>query len=104
MKAKYIQRSSATATRLLGGEMMIMSVVDSTFFTLNEVATVIWQAADGSTSLDAIVERICDQFEVEREQAERDTEQFVNELAAHGILLVSENPTADLAQVLQEQA
>ena len=26
---------------------MVMSAVDSTFFTLNPVATVVWQAADG---------------------------------------------------------
>jgi len=48
---KYIARSSAIAARLIGGEMMIMSAVDSTFFTLNEVATLIWQAADGRTPL-----------------------------------------------------
>ena len=40
MSAKYIAKSSAIASRLLGGEMMIMSAVDSTFFTLNPVATV----------------------------------------------------------------
>lgn len=103
MRQKYILRSSATAARLLGGEMMIMSVADSTFFTLNEVATLIWQAADGCTSLDAIVTRICDQFDVHREQAERDVEQFVDALCQHGILLLSVNPTAELAPVLQAQ-
>jgi hypothetical protein len=40
--AKYIARSSAIASRMLGGEMMIMSAVDSTFFTLNPVPSVIW--------------------------------------------------------------
>jgi hypothetical protein len=103
MRQNYILRSSATAARLLGGEMMIMSVADSTFFTLNEVATLIWQAADGSTSLDTIVTRICDQFDVDREQAEQDVEQFVDALSQHGILLLSENPAADLAPVLQAQ-
>ena len=63
---KYIARSSAIAARLIGGEMMIMSAVDSTFFTLNEVATLIWQAADGRTPLSAIVsDKICPEFEVD---------------------------------------
>ena len=49
---------------MLGGEMMIMSAVDSTFFTLNPVATVIWQAADGRTQLSEIVEQqVCSEFE-----------------------------------------
>ena len=90
---KYIARSSAIAARLIGGEMMIMSAVDSTFFTLNEVATVIWQAADGRTPLsDIVTRRICPEFEVDAEQAGRDAEQFVSDLSQHGVLLVSEKP------------
>jgi hypothetical protein len=92
---KYIARSSAIAARLIGGEMMIMSAVDSTFFTLNEVATVIWQAADGNTPLsDIVANRICPEFEVDAEQAGRDAEMFVSEFSKHGILLVSEKPIA----------
>jgi Coenzyme PQQ synthesis protein D (PqqD) len=78
---------------MLGGEMMIMSTVDSTFFTLNEVASVIWQAADGRTPLSEIVEQtVCREFVVEPEQARQDAEQFVTELSEHGILLVSDQP------------
>ncbi len=93
MQEKYIARSSAIAARLLGGEMMIMSATDSTFFTLNEVATTIWQAADGHTPLSQIItQKICTQFQVDPVEAKRDAEQFVDELAGHGILLISQQP------------
>jgi Coenzyme PQQ synthesis protein D (PqqD) len=93
MSETYIARSSAIAARILGNEMMIMSAVDSTFFSLNEVATVIWQAADGRTPLSEIVEqRVCREFEIEPEAARRDAEQFVSALSEHGILLVSDHP------------
>ena len=93
MSQTYIARSSAIAARVLGGEMMIMSAEDSTFFTLNEVATVIWQAADGHTPLSEIIEHtVCQEFEVEPAEAHRDAEQFVSELSQHGILLVSDKP------------
>jgi Coenzyme PQQ synthesis protein D (PqqD) len=93
MAEKFIARSPKIAARVLGGEMMIMSAVDSTFFSLNEVATVIFQAADGQTPLSEIVEkRVCVEFEVEPEEARRDAEVFVSELSEHGILLVSEQP------------
>ena len=39
MSETYITRSSAIAARMLAGEMMVMNSMDSTFFTLNEVAT-----------------------------------------------------------------
>jgi hypothetical protein len=93
MPERYIARSTAIAARLLGGEMMVMSAVDSTFFTLNEIATVIWQAADGRTPLSEIVaDKICGEFDVDRERAQRGADHFVDELSQHGILLVSDQP------------
>jgi hypothetical protein len=96
MSEKYIARSSAIAARMLGGEMMVMSAADSTFFTLNEVASAIWQAADGRTPLSEIVDgKICREFDVDRERAQRGADRFVEELSQHGILLVSDHPLTD---------
>ena len=93
MTATYIARSTAIAARSLGGETMVMSVADSTFFTLNEVASLLWQAADGITPLEEIVARqVCPQFDVTAEEAGADANEFVRELSAHGILLVSGEP------------
>jgi hypothetical protein len=93
MSEKYVARSSAIAARMLAGEMMVMNSADSTFFTLNEVATAIWQAADGRTPLSRIVsEDVCEKFDVDPAQAQADAEHFVAELASHGILVVSDHP------------
>lgn len=103
--SKYIAKSSAIASRLLGGEMMIMSAADSTFFTLNPVATVIWQAADGRTPVsDIVAHHVCTEFEVDPEIAHRDVERFVEELSSHGILLVSEQPFPESASSPTEAA
>lgn len=94
MSAKlYVARSPRVAARSLDGEMMVMSSRDSTLFTLNRTATIIWESADGSTSLDEIVEQhICPEFEVEPGEALQDAEALARELAGHGILLVAEEP------------
>jgi hypothetical protein len=77
----------------LDGEMMIMSGRDSTLFTLNKTATILWQSADGVTPLERIVEeRICGEFEVYPDEALHDAEVLARELAKHEILLVSEEP------------
>ena len=104
MSPLYIARSSSVAARSLDGEMMIMSAKDSTLFTLNPVGTVIWQSADGQTPLAEIVEqKICAQFEVDPEEAARDAESFVNDLAGHGILLVSGEPIIAPAKPFNEE-
>jgi hypothetical protein len=104
MAETYIARSSAIAARLLGSEMMVMSIADSTFFTLNEVASAIWQAADGRTPLSEIVAaKICQEFDVSQEQAQHDARRFVDELSQHGILMVSEQPLMDSSQSLESR-
>ncbi len=93
MSPLYVARSRQIAARELDGEMMIMSARDSRLFNLNELGTIIWQAADGGTSLEDIVtEKICVEYDVERVEALQDAEAFVRELADHGILLVSDQP------------
>jgi hypothetical protein len=95
MSPLYITRSSEVAARQLGDEMIIMSARDSTLFTLDDVGLAIWQAADGRTALEEIVkEKVCAQFDVTPEEALKDAESFVRELAGHGILIVSETPLA----------
>jgi hypothetical protein len=102
-KKLYVARSPRIAARKLGEEMLVMSAQGSTLFTLNPTATVLWQAADGATPLDEIVEnRICAEFEVPPEEALRDAEALAQDLAKHGILLMSEQPIPKPASSVQE--
>lgn len=96
-KQLYIARSPRIAARMLGEEMLVMAGQGSTLFTLNPSATILWQAADGVTPLAEIVEsRICSEFEVQREDAIRDAAALAEDLAKHGILLISAEPIAQV--------
>ena len=93
MSRLYLARNPRVAARSLDGEMMIMSARDSTLFSLNKTATILWQSADGTTPLEQIVEhRICTEYEVEPAVALQDAETLARELASHEILQISEEP------------
>ena len=95
MSKLFLARNPRVAARALDGEMMIMSGRDSTLFTLNKTATILWQSADGTTPLDEIVRtRICAEFEVGPSEAMKDAETLARELASHQILEISEQPIA----------
>ena len=90
---RYIARAPDAAARLIGGELMIMSGRDSTLFSLNATAAALWNAADGTTSLERLVERhICSEYDVAQDVALRDAEEMAVDLAGRGILLVSDRP------------
>jgi hypothetical protein len=99
----YIARSTRIAARRLGDETLVMAAQGSTLFTLNPVATILWQAADGVTPLNEIVERhICSEFEVRSEVAIRDAEVLAEDLARYGVLLVSEEPIGNRKSPVRE--
>ena len=88
----YVARNPVVAARAIGGAVVIMSA-DSHLFTLNEVASAIWNAADGVTPLSQIVEKIvCAEFDIDLSTAQTDAEQLVTDLSQHGVLLVSNEP------------
>jgi hypothetical protein len=92
MLDRYPARNPETAWRVYDGQAAILCPDDSTLNTLNAVGTVIWEAADGRTSLGTIVGRICREFDVETARAESDARVFVDTLCRRGLLKVSEVP------------
>jgi len=105
MTKVYVARNTATAARALGEETMVMSAADSTLFTLNEVASVIWEAADGVTPLEEIVVgKICAQYDVASEIALKHAEALVQNLAEHGIMVLSNEPLAPSSRLAQGES
>ena len=90
MADRYLIQNPQVAWRVYDGEAVIISPDDSTLNTLNAVGTLIWEGADGKTSVSAIVNQICEKFDVEAEQAEQDSAVFIEKLCQRGLLLVSE--------------
>jgi len=93
MSAIYVARGTKLAGRKIKNQMIIMTARDSVLSSLNEIGTTIWDAADGLTPLEQIVERkVCAEYEVDREEALKDAKEFVQDLASDGILIVSDQP------------
>jgi Coenzyme PQQ synthesis protein D (PqqD) len=98
MEDKYVRRSPSTAARTFAGETVVLAIPTSTLFSLNSTAGIIWEAADGRTTLRAIVdERIVAEFDVDAAVARRDALELVEELARHGILELSDEPIVERA-------
>lgn len=93
MLDKYVAKNGRkTAYRTINGEAVVVNLKDSTFHTLNPVATFIWEQAQGQFTVEQIIERICQEFEVDRDTAERDCREFVDALVNKGLIVVSELP------------
>lgn len=68
------------------GEAILVLSEQSKVKVLNELATRIWELADGQLSIRQIAARLCHEYEVDAVQAEQDTLAFVNEMFQRGLL------------------
>ena len=93
MLDKYVVKNDEkTAYRIIDGEAVVVNLKDSTFHTLNPVATFIWGQIDGQIKVEQIIEKICQEFEVDWDTAERDSQEFLGELISKGLVVLSQNP------------
>ena len=93
MSDVFFTRAGQLAARKVAGELVILRADDSSLYVLNPVASAVWEAADGRTSLDAVVrDVICRDYDVDAETALRDASEFLAELSAQGLLRTSDQP------------
>jgi hypothetical protein len=93
MSDLFFIKSGKLAARKVAGEAVILRADDSSLYVLNSVATAVWEAADGRTSLDAVVrDVICREFDVDPQVALRDASEFIVALTEQGILRTSDRP------------
>ncbi len=90
---KYISiKKNNIAYRIINGEVVIVNLKKSTFHTLNPVATFIWEQLDGQATLSDIVERLSQEFEIDRETSENDCVDFINDLLNKDMITLSSHP------------
>jgi len=93
MLDEYVNKNNEkTAYRTIDGEAVVVNLRESTFHTLNPVATFIWEQADGRIKTKQLIEKICQEFEVDRDTAEKDCLEFLGELIDKGLVVLSQNP------------
>ena len=77
--------------RVVDGETIILSDNASKLHTLSDVGGEIWRLADGMITIDGIIEKIAEEFEVEREIASRDVGEFIRKLCEMNLVLLKDN-------------
>ena len=87
-----MKRNTDFMLRDIAGEVILVPTGAATqqfngMITLNEVAAFIWKNLDESESREILVDKIMDEFEVDRETATRDDIGFVSALYERGLVL-----------------
>jgi hypothetical protein len=81
-----VARTATTASRLIAGEAVILSLDTKVLRGLNAVGSRVWELIDGRRTVDEIVDVIVAEFDVARPEAAADVAAFVRELIDKGLV------------------
>ena len=84
-------RDGEFVTRQIAGETLVIPVAGhvgdlDAIYTLNEVASTIWETIDGPTTVSQIVETLGREYNVTPAEAQADVLEFLEALAATGLI------------------
>jgi coenzyme PQQ synthesis protein D (PqqD) len=75
---------------ILDGEALILDTSSGHYFSLNPIATEIWQCLQHGDSVTDLVERIASKYRVEKARIRQDVNELLSELRAAGLHTSSE--------------
>lgn len=83
---KKIRRVKNIPWQVIDQNTLILNPKESTAHELNETGSWIWGQLDQELPMSAIVEKMCQTFDVDMDTAEKDTILFVDEMVSKGML------------------
>lgn len=86
MTTHYRQHPDICAAEL-DGEVCLFHPSSAEYLNLNDTASSIWNLLDQSRSLEMLVEQLQKEFEIEVEVCRQETQQFLDDAVARGMLL-----------------
>ena len=75
------------AVKVLDGEAIMIDLAQGTYYSLDEVGTLVWELIEREHTLGHIVEVITQRFKVPSEAAEIDVQRLVEEMLEEGIVV-----------------
>lgn len=85
MSTLRYEKNGEIVTRRIAGESILVPVASNVanldaVYTMGEVGDFIWQRIDGATAVDEIVDALCAEYAVERDEAATDVAKFIASL------------------------
>ena len=81
-------QGDAFCVREVGDETLFFAKTGEELHCLNELGTFIWQSIDGDRCVGEIIGRLCAEYEVSPDMAERDVHHFMKVLTEKGLITV----------------
>lgn len=86
--SSVVVRSPDQVSGDLEGKVVLLSIQNGEYYNMNEVGSRIWALIEQPIAVAALIERLVEEFEVSREQCEREALAYLTDLQKNKLLRV----------------
>ncbi len=93
MNTRYPTRAQGVASRIVGGEAVVVVPARSEAHVLNETGSAVWSMMDGSRAAPEIASELAARYDADEAVTARDLETFMGDLQSRGAAAESDAPS-----------
>ena len=82
---KYIRNNESVSGKLQD-EQVILDIEKGKYFSLNPVATLIWEILEQPLSVDHLCKKLLEEYDVETEKCRVETTDYIEEMIKNGLI------------------
>ncbi|MGO4109171.1 lasso peptide biosynthesis PqqD family chaperone [Paenibacillus sp. YAF4_2] len=90
MVSGTIMRAEGLLVSDMGGEKVMMSIQSGKYYNLGQSGGVIWEHLAVPTTVTEIVNKICEEYDIDREACVGQVSVFLQQLAEQGLIVSTE--------------
>jgi hypothetical protein len=83
--AAQVVASDSVLSAPLGGEVVLLEPEAGVYYSLNEVGARVWEIIQEPVTVDVLCRRIHEEFDVDRDECQRDVRLLLSDLLEHGL-------------------
>jgi len=87
-----ISKNPQIISSKMDDEVVMMSVEKGNYYGLNRVGSEIWEKLTEPLTVGSLCDKLMQEFNVEKEQCEREVITYLEKLVSEGLILVSDKP------------
>jgi hypothetical protein len=91
----YLIKNDEVLFTSMGEDAVLLHVNRGDYYSLNKVGARLWILSDGSRSISDLASLITEEFEITKEEAEKDILELAEQLVSEGLVKVAETPEDD---------
>jgi len=86
IREKYISKRTDVIGKEIQSKSVLLNLDNGTYYSLNKTGTFIWSLLDEKRAVNDLIERVTQQFDIDKDRAYLDVQSFIEAMEKEGLI------------------